>query len=162
MGPSIQLYVSLGVVLLASAFTYYFTLRRTRRGSASPVEERPVKPARKGMRPQDKRQLVLGLGIVAVLGSIALIAPRWNEWHWAHHPPAVEHRRELIDQVSRQFQCPADQLKVTPDGEIGATVSGCGAWTRLCWQQRGHLVTATRQKYGNGVWIGPYEWMPCQ
>ena len=160
MGSSVQFYCSLGVLLLASAFADYFTLRRTRRGIASRAEEPRVKPPRKAMRPQDKRQLLLGIGGVAVVGAIALLAPRWSQWHWAHHPPALEHRRELIDLVSRQFQCPADQLKVAPDGEIGATVSGCGAWTRLCWRQRAHLVTHATP--GNRNWVGPYEWMPCQ
>ena len=155
---SVQLYCSLGVLLLTSAVAYYFTLRR--RGTASSAEESRVKPARKAMSPQDKRQLLLGIGGVGVVGAIALLAPWCNQQYWAQHPPALEHRRELIDLASRQFQCSADQLKVAPDGEIGATVSGCGAWTRLCWRQHAHLVTHTTHHYGD--WVGPYEWMPCQ
>ena len=88
-----------------------------------------------------------GLALVVFLGSIPLLAPWCNSWHWSRHPPVEEHRRELIELTSKQFNCPPEELVITPSGDVGAEVRGCGGWTKLCWRQPARL------------W--PHAWRDC-
>ena len=136
-------YALLAVTVVMGA-RFYLAARRGDRDS-SPVESGlPPRPT----SARGFRNLGLGLGIVAFCALLALFAPWCNDWHWSHHPPSEEHRRELLDITSRQFQCPIHQLVVFPEGRIGARVTGCGANTHLCWRQPARL------------W--KYAWLPCE
>ena len=159
MSSSAQFYWILGVLLLTGAWTYYLTLKRGRRGGAAqgaPLAVDHVRVAEGGERPKKRQPILTYVGVLVLLLSIPLLTPWCNSWYWARHPPTQEHRQELVETVSRQFQCPADQLEITPHGEIGAFVVGCGASTRLCWRKLAHLVLPSR------VWLGPSAWLPCE
>ena len=100
--------------------------------------------------PPERKSRPLGrwLVLLLVLAAIPLLAPRCDAWHWSRHPPVEEHRRELLETVSKQFRCPQDQLTVSPEGSTGAAVVGCGSSTHLCWRQLARL------------W--PHAWQPCE
>jgi hypothetical protein len=86
--------------------------------------------------------------VVRLALCLLLCVSACDSWHWKRHPPTKEHAGELIEAVSRQFRCPAEQLVVTPVGTTGADVTGCGSSTRLCWRQPARL------------W--PRRWMECE
>ena len=130
--------LSLG--LGALGWAYFFVRRRAVRANPTPTPDRA--PKTKGT------PLLVGLALVLFLASIPIIAPWVNAWDWSRHPPVQEHRRELIETVSKQFRCPPEELVVSPVGYIGASVVGCGGTTYLCW----------RRPAKN--W--PYAWLTCE
>jgi hypothetical protein len=127
-----------------SGLLYVIALRRAR-GALRPDAVLPPAASRK----QNLRNLPMGIGIVVLCGLIAILGPRCNNWgRWAGHPPTVEHRSELLEITSPQFHCPVDQLVISPEGDIGARVTGCGSNTHLCWRQ-----PARHWKFA---------WLPCE
>lgn len=75
------------------------------------------------------------VAFVVISAAIPVLAARCDAWHRSQHRPTDEHRRELLEAVSKQLHCPLELLTVSPVGSTVADVKGCGGSTRLCWRQ---------------------------
>jgi hypothetical protein len=136
-------YLLLAISLAIGVWAYFAT--RAKSQDSSNMEPAPPPKPTSGQAP---RNLGLGIGIVVICGLLAAFTSWCNGWHWTRHPPTQEHRQELLEVTSKQFHCPIDQLVVSPEGEIGAKVTGCGGETHLCWRQPARL------------W--KFSWLPCE
>jgi hypothetical protein len=130
------------VLTLAIVVVCWVLALRHRRSRGGPT------PAEATAERASLRNLPLYVAFLVCLAAFAILAPYCDRWGWSRHPPAVEHRRELLETVAKQLRCPPEALLVTPAGDTGADVTGCGGSTHLCWRR------LTRS--------GPRSWMACE
>jgi hypothetical protein len=129
-----------GVLVLLLLFANSRRLRRKKASMAeSSAEEVPL----------SSQPWVWVAGAMVGLAAVLLLMRPFTTWYWAHYPPAVEHRRELLDIASKQLLCPAEQLTIRPFGQRGAEVTGCDGKMKVCWE----IIPGTRGHY---AWTGCY------
>jgi len=120
------------VVLLILVFA--FNARRSRGAQTiAPAAVATPAPDPYAWHPQSWAWPV-GIIVFFVVGSM-LWRPVLN-WYEDRHPPALEHRKALIETASKQLNCPVDQLTIESFGHKGAKVRGCGGNTQLCYGGR--------------------------
>ncbi len=145
----IIVFVLVQVVLVILLFASY--ARRSRRENALTTKSGAAPAADPFAWSPQTWLWPVGIVVVFVAGKI-LWTPV-STWYASHHPPAVEHRSELIAAAAKEIHCPAEQLTIAPptpesvkDGS--ATVAGCGGSTHLCWGRTNRSVPPG--------WIGCY------
>jgi len=82
------------------------------------------------------------VGMIVLFAGGAWLWRPVSNWYGDRHPPALEHRKTLLETASKQLHCPIEQLTVESVGHKGAKVTGCGGNTQLCYGGR------------HPVWVG--------